>query len=143
MGSSGAYGFSPIHVRCLTVDPATQVELYSLAKGRFLLVDLVEPRGRRAPAFGGINVRWVGEVAELHDHVAIVDDMTEPTSFVRIELIPLLRQVKARLELFGPRRLQILRRPIVSITDTGPWVEFLLSGGASLRLRQQSNESPD
>ena len=77
-----SYAFCPPHVRCMTVAPEVQAELRAMARGRMLLIEYVVRHGMRGAAFGDVQARWVRDVTQLPDHVALLDDLDEPPTFV-------------------------------------------------------------
>ena len=124
-----SYAFCPPHVRCMTVAPEVQAELRAMARGRMLLIEYVVRHGMRGAAFGDVQARWVRDVTQLPDHVALLDDLDEPPTFVSTGLAPILTRVHAHLKVRGPRRLPWLRHPDLVIGEMGSWAELVLAGG--------------
>jgi len=73
--------------------------------------------------------------APLPDHVLLLADIDEPTTFIDGELAPVMISERARLRMMGPRWLAPLRRPVIIITDGGPWLEFFAAHARRLGLR--------
>lgn len=119
-----AVWYSPPHVTCLRIDSATRQELVVIARGRALLIDYFATAGWFGLRFGDVTFRWLDDLVQLPAGALLVDDFSEPPTFVRPHLAALLIRGRARFRILGPRRLRFLRRPAITLCDEGLWLEF-------------------
>jgi hypothetical protein len=127
--------YVPPPVSCLDVKLETRDELRIVARGRALFIDYFAYAGRYGLRFGDVEFRWLDEAAPLPDRALLLADIDDPLTFIRVELAPLMVEEKAKLKLSGPRWLGRLRRPIVVISDGGPWLAFFEARATPLGLR--------
>jgi hypothetical protein len=136
MGTSTGFWYLTTQVSCLDVDQETRDALRTIARGRAVLIDYFAYAARWGLRFGDVWFRWLDEGAPLPDRTLLLADIDEPTTFIKAELAPLMIRERARLRMFGPRWLGLLRRPTIVITGGGPWLDFFDVRATPLGLRR-------
>lgn len=106
-----------------------------MAGGRAVVIDYFAYAAWWGLRFGDVQFRWLDEGTPLPDHVLLLADIDEPPTFIKGELAPLMISERARLRMTGPRWLAPLRRPVIVITDGGPWLDFFAARATPLGLR--------
>jgi hypothetical protein len=107
-----------------------------MSRGRLLLISYFQAPSTRGGIDGDVVLAWLDDPAEAPGDTLVVDDLDQPTTLIHSELAPLFAEVRARLELAGPRWLPALRHPVVRINDTGAWMTFFRDGGGVGSLRR-------
>lgn len=134
--TSTGFWYLPMQVSCLDVDRETCEELRTIACGRAVLIDYFAYAARWGLRFGDVRFLWLDEGAPLPDHMLLLADIDEPTTFIKAELAPLMIKERARLRMAGPHWLGSLRRPTIGITDGGPWLDFFEAHATPLGRRR-------